>query len=1075
MPREGDEAVKKRLAVGIGERLCGMDLTQEMIADLSQRSGKEAYLLKEISTLRAIDADVPPDDGQVRTILIEECAQIARHISFPGVEAGNGHEHAGQCRVLLRFARENNDLHVEGFAYEGCLIGYRKIVLDLEDGQVSEADVQSNIDDAEEYADKAYAALCDVVLGPVDQMDAWQWELEHERYRSKAASELEEAEPEAAEDKVIEEMQPSFDAITPRAKTPVMSTFHSWNNLTQAKDYPDIDAEDIRTLALQSQDNAVAANFANMIKHEGAAPELVMRAWRRYACSIARSSEAVFGKIDSPRIRDNVDLHPIIDTEGVVVLKDTAFLDNAHSNLIPEGEAAKGRAFCIYYRIHLDGFSALVMQDNGDNNLSFASWTRGQIRPAEDESELAWYLRGALWEALRPDADSDQAAEVSLLPAMERRAAREASGFRQSSRRIIAQVRMKPASMSIALRTVSEWFDEQVERHGDNLISDTREQGDWTIEHISNDRGVESLWSVSVLTPESDPNSVDVIVQTTLATGVKPRLPTIVRRIATATPTEGPDGLLRVRPAYVKSKGEVLELIRELQSEDRTLPILVMTQDEHGEYLKDPSEVAQQGLGALTVKTIAHNMTYELTDRLGQEYRTFGGAVRLFQPGFDPDRDTASRHPRIMLDTMAERTLSALISRATGATVTRYNIPEALRPTRTISQAPAVPAVVNPKIAAEPAPDKLAPEQPAKRLEAINDLPDSIKTGEGEKRAEKDTFTKDPSKKSLVNITVDDGRSSVVRKENEPTPARILQNETAPQDHQTSEAEIVVDDKAPEVNADAAETEDAPAPRRDTSLSVPGLDAQQIENIFGKALDERLTALGLGTLRQDLTSLLSGISKVGRITGDEKDEEILTLREELRIERESSVQLLDEADAERRAALLEVDSLRQALNDRRRAANNKGKQEYPDDLSGLGHWIDQNVLPNVVITSKAWRSMRNVDYRDMERLCETLKLLDGAYIDMRAGEEGAREEWQEGLQRLRLEDKKQTRMGRAARESDYQFTHEGEPWVVERHLRGNESLHNDHTRLLRIYYTYDPDRARVLICSMPRHAHTRDS
>lgn len=1055
MPRETPEAMRKRLAVGISDRICGLDATQDKIDAAIQNIGSTAYQMDTVSVLRAIDPDVPSGEGAVHRLLISGSDPLANHISFPGVDPGHGHEHAEDCQVLLRMMREGDELHIEGYAYEGCLIGYRKVILDLTDGRVSEADSQSDADDAEEYADRAYAALCDAILGPVDQIDAWRWEIEHERYRNKTTS-IEDApvasETEEKQDPLV--VEPRFDILTTKAKTPVKTTFHSWDNLTQERDSPDMDDDDIAALRQASSSNAVSANLARIIRLDAAAPDGVMKAWRRYACSIVRSVDPVFTKVDSPRIRDNADLQEHVDTEGVIVLKDSTFLDTAHDNLINGGEAAKTRAFCIYYRVHLDGFSALVLQDDGADRLSFASWTKAPLHADAEDGELAWYLRGTIREALRTDAADENAAVVTTLPAMERKSPRTAPGFRQGAKRIIAQARMRPASMAIALRAVSDWFDEQVEKHGDNLVSDLREQGDWTIEHLSVDRGVESLWSVSVLTPESDPNCIDIVLQTTLATGVKPRLPTIIRRIAASTPTEGPDGLLRVRPSYIVTKGDVLDLVRDLQSPDRTLPILVMTQDDHGGYLKDPAEVAQQGMGALTVKTISQNMTYELTDRLGQEYRTFGGAARLFQPGFDPDRDMASRHPRIMPDTMADRAIASLISRATSATVTRYDIPEALRLARMHPSPPPSDLVRSDAKATIPLAPTETPQLEVPKEIVFEDPPKAAEKYPTNQVEEKNARA---AEEEAVNI---DDLSS------RPADADANQEAVAPVNEPRSSPDTGAKAKTPQASEEA--TPSLPSP-------VIGVTAEQLEDIIGRALDTRIAALGLASLRDDLAAAMASDAFAPQSLLDEKEQEIQALRDELRIERETSVQLLDEADAERRSALLEVDGLRKALNDRRRASSKQAQPEYPEDLSGLADWLEHNVLPNVVITSKAWRSMRNVDYRDMERLCETLKLLDGTYIDMRAGEDGAREAWQEGLQRLRLEDKKQTRMGRAAREGDYQFTHEGETWVVERHLRGNESLHNDHSRLLRIYYTYDADRARVLICSMPRHAHTRDS
>jgi hypothetical protein len=130
----------------------------------------------------------------------------------------------------------------------------------------------------------------------------------------------------------------------------------------------------------------------------------------------------------------------------------------------------------------------------------------------------------------------------------------------------------------------------------------------------------------------------------------------------------------------------------------------------------------------------------------------------------------------------------------------------------------------------------------------------------------------------------------------------------------------------------------------------------------------------------------------------------------------------------------------------------------------------------VVVTTKAYRAMRKVRYSDMERLCRALALLDGPYTDMRAGIAGARDRWLEGLKELRLDNKKQSEMGKGVREgAEYSFTHDGFSWDMDWHLRGLERVHNEHARLLRIYYAYDEEKGRVLIGHMPTHLHTVDS
>ncbi len=49
---------------------------------------------------------------------------------------------------------------------------------------------------------------------------------------------------------------------------------------------------------------------------------------------------------------------------------------------------------------------------------------------------------------------------------------------------------------------------------------------------------------------------LDVILRTTLASGVKPRLPGLVRDIAEATPTEALDGILETNPPVARDRSD---------------------------------------------------------------------------------------------------------------------------------------------------------------------------------------------------------------------------------------------------------------------------------------------------------------------------------------------------------------------------------------------------------------------------------------------------------------------------------------------------------------------------------------
>lgn len=209
--------------------------------------------------------------------------------------------------------------------------------------------------------------------------------------------------------------------------------------------------------------------------------------------------------------------------------------------------------------------------------------------------------------------------------------------------------------------------------------------------------------------------------------------------------------------------------------------------------------------------------------------------------------------------------------------------------------------------------------------------------------------------------------------------------------------------------------------------------------------------------------------------------QIASLRNELAVERHNAAELLAIAEEERDEAINEREKLRIALEALRRTGPTSaaGMQPYPDSLADLEPWADQHLVGRIVILPRAYRAMRRVNYRDMDRLCRTLELLSGPYIDMKQGVTGAKEEWEEGLKELRIEVKKQSLSGASANEDEYYFRYQGEKLLLDRHIRGLERRHNDEAHLLRIYFHYHSDprtgAGRVLIGHMPTHLTSIDS
>ncbi|MAM83408.1 MAG: hypothetical protein CL472_01860, partial [Acidobacteria bacterium] len=1062
-PRESEEAARKRIASGIAERIENLDEFEEIV-----RAGEiPTWTIAAPSTMR------PPEvledfDEPLAIILTDFDPELASLIAFPGVTPGSAVHESEKPEIILLFEPDEDDLSIHAVLVEGCLAGYRRLDLNLETGEVEADDAESDDGDPIELADRCYAALADVLFGPVDISDAWSYEQEHSIYRNKTAAKM--APTKTADAPAIkatpadEKAEDNASEVPERTILPSAACYASWSALSRKSAAPILGTEEMASFTLQCAGNAPAMNMALTLRHLGSNDPIAAAGLRLARAAIETGD---FDTLESPSIPDGATLQGLAPTAGILVIRDTAFFESVPDNLVDDGHQSPGKAVSLLYRLTDEGLSALALQMSSDHEITFASWIHGSLDPHDDDSDALWYIRGCLHLALGGREVEPQRAAPTTLPEMVSRVLPDPNGYRQGPRRIVAQARLQPESMSIALATIVEWFDEQVKRHGDNLIADLREEGDWTIEHLGHDRSsrTTSLWSVSVRTSAESPATIDVVVQTTLATGVQPRLPQLIRRIAERTPTMGPDGKLEIRPRYVNSKGGVLDLVRLLQSPERTLPVFIMTQDDQGLYARDPDDVAAQVLGAATVIKISAQMTYEMTDHLGQEYRTFYGAVGIFQPGFDPDEDGRRHYYRIMPDTTSDRSIASAINLATSATVTRYDIDPPVRHVQPAEK----PTLVGRKPLTKP--QRFTPIEPAPVPER---KPLKLDPRPAAPEPQADPVVEDEVKPELEPQI----KQATELKEQEAEPEKTAAPEQSVQAATPPKEKAAQDEQAPEeaqptpASEPVSQEPEAPA----ATPQTPAIDPEQLATIIANVVDQRLVALGLGDLGTQLTGIMEHLQAAPAAPAPRSvlEDEIETLRAELKSEREAQTALLDEADAERRAATAHAQTLRQALNDQRRLAYGKAAPEYPESLSGLSEWLERNVLPNVVITSKAWRSMRKVDYRDMERLCETLKLLDTAYFDMRAGEDGAREAWEAGMQELRLQDKKQARHG-GAKQDEYVTTHEGQTYFMDKHLRGAESLYNDHTRLLRIYYTWDEEQRRVIIGHMPTHLTTKAS
>jgi hypothetical protein len=116
--------------------------------------------------------------------------------------------------------------------------------------------------------------------------------------------------------------------------------------------------------------------------------------------------------------------------------------------------------------------------------------------------------------------------------------------------------------------------------------------------------------------------------------------PRIVPALAARFSGEIDGEVVSTTPVPVTS-AEIPDLVDLLTSARRRLPVVVVTIDPRlGRPLIDERKMADRLVGIAHVRVITSGAaTYELTDRVGKQFSVFGGAVRVYWPGFSLDAD----------------------------------------------------------------------------------------------------------------------------------------------------------------------------------------------------------------------------------------------------------------------------------------------------------------------------------------------------------------------------------------------------------------------------------------------------
>lgn len=96
---------------------------------------------------------------------------------------------------------------------------------------------------------------------------------------------------------------------------------------------------------------------------------------------------------------------------------------------------------------------------------------------------------------------------------------------------------------------------------------------------------------------------------------------------------------------FIAGTGELEKFLSLLMSQDRSLPVIALTQLPQGnDYAIDPAKLARDTQGLAHVFCLPPGMTFGLSDHVGKTLSVFHGAVRTYYPGFSLDSDPRRHH-----------------------------------------------------------------------------------------------------------------------------------------------------------------------------------------------------------------------------------------------------------------------------------------------------------------------------------------------------------------------------------------------------------------------------------------------
>ena len=138
---------------------------------------------------------------------------------------------------------------------------------------------------------------------------------------------------------------------------------------------------------------------------------------------------------------------------------------------------------------------------------------------------------------------------------------------------------------------------------------------------------------------------------------IEPAVPGLVQQLASECGLYHETEQLDAEPWVIQSEDDADRLIDRLIDPGRRIPVFVLSVPEYAtdttRALIDPSPIARATLGIAKVVILPAPLTWALTSRFGKRLSVFGGAIRVYLPGFAEDANPYGGHDLVLADRLS--------------------------------------------------------------------------------------------------------------------------------------------------------------------------------------------------------------------------------------------------------------------------------------------------------------------------------------------------------------------------------------------------------------------------------------